>query len=479
MAKRTAVYCRISNDKEGAGVKVEDQRRDCLALAERLGLKVDPRDHKDGGDVYTDNDIGAYKNRPRPGYEALIAGIEAGHVGTVLAWHTDRINRNYEVAAHYIGQAERHNVITHTVQAGRWDLSNATSRATAHTQAIWAFHESALKAERQRAANLHRAERGQWNGRTRPFGYEVDGVTVREEEAATVRWAASEILAGTSLRAVTRDLNRRGVRTATGKAWEPKTIGNMLQRARLAGYAVYHGEIVGKAQWPAILDDDTWRGVCAILSDPTRRKQNGTARKWLLSGLARCGHDGCDLTVKSATRSGKAAGGMHLHAYECRSGGHVWRNAEEVDQYVEAVIIERLSRPDARDLLVPDLHDDTTALHQRDAALVARKDELGRLYGDGVIDAAQLAQGTAAIRRQRDDLRHQLAAAARGSVLAGVADAEDAADAWARLDLSRRRAVVDTLIEVTILPARRGNRKGRKPGESMFDPATVAITWKR
>jgi len=135
-----------------------------------------------------------------------------------------------------------------------------------------------------------------------------------------------------------------------------------------------------------------------------------------------------------------------------------------------------VSRPDARQLLVPDQRTDTAALHARDTALRERLDELGRLYGDGAIDALQLQAATASIRTQREQITAELAAASRGSVLAGVADAPDPAKVWKGLDLSRRRAIIDTLATVTILPARRGRRPGWRAGEPYFDPRTVAVT---
>ena len=118
---------------------------------------------------------------------------------------------------------------------------------------------------------------------------------------------------------------------------------------------------------------------------------------------------------------------------------------------------------------------DTAALHTRDQALRERLDELGRLYGDGVIDAPQLTAATAQIRAQREQITAELAAASRGSVLAGVADAPDPAAVWEGLDLSRRRAIIDILAQVTILPARKGRRPGWQAGQSYFDPQTVRI----
>jgi site-specific DNA recombinase len=143
------------------------------------------------------------------------------------------------------------------------------------------------------------------------------------------------------------------------------------------------------------------------------------------------------------------------------------------------VIVERLSRPDAADLLAPDQTGDTSALHLKDAALQARLDELGRLAGEGEIDPSQLVQATAAIRRQREEITTALRGMTRGSVLAGVADAEDPAKVWKGLDLSRKRAIVDVLSDVVILKAHKGRRPGWRSGETYFDPATVEITWKR
>jgi hypothetical protein len=234
-------------------------------------------------------------------------------------------------------------------------------------------------------------------------------------------------------------------------------------------------EIVGRAQWPALIDEDTWRGVCAVLGDPARRTNTTTAHRWLMSGLARCEVCGSPVKSFSATASRRHT----KPVYTCRSGKHVIRNAVEVDAYIEALIVERLSRPDAADLLAPDRKGDTSALHLKDAALQARQDELGRLAGEGEIDPSQLIQATAAIRRQREEITNALAAMTAGSVLAGVADAEDPAKVWAGLDLSRKRAIIDVLIEVVILPAHKGRRVGWRAGETYFDPESVRIVWKR
>jgi hypothetical protein len=156
----------------------------------------------------------------------------------------------------------------------------------------------------------------------------------------------------------------------------------------------------------------------------------------------------------------------------------VIRTAEEVDAFVEEVVIGVL-RERGADLLVPDQAGDTSQLHLRDAALAARLGEAARMFSAGTIDGPQLEEITADLRQQREAITAQLAAMTKGSVLAGVADAADPAKVWAGLDLSRKRAVIDVLMIVTILPAKRGRRPGWRAGESYFDPATVGIKPKR
>jgi DNA invertase Pin-like site-specific DNA recombinase len=480
MGTRAAVYCRISEDRHGTGQKVEDQEADCRRLAERLGLEV--------VEVYVDNDLTAHKGsrryKERPGYRDLLTAIRTGQVDAVLATEIERLHRDSRELLDYIDACQPYDLPTYTVRAGNLDLSTSSGRMVAKILAAKAEHEIEVMKDRMRAARLHKVGRGEWVGGRRPFGYEYDGRTAIPAEADALGWAASQVLTGISLAATCNGLNARGIRTATGKEWRPTELRRVLLRPRNAGLIVHRGEIVGRAEWPPIINEDTWRGVCALLGDPTRRTNTTTARQWLLSGLARCGApvgDGiCGSPVRSFSAGGRSRGRQLKPTYTCRTGKHVVRDAAELDAYVEEVIVERLSRPDAADLLAPDQTRDVAALHARDAVLRARLDELGRLYGEGIIDAAQLAQGTAAIRHQREQITAQLAAASRGSVLVGVADAADPAKVWRGLDLSRKRAIVDVLIDVVILPAaHKGRRAGWRAGETYFDPTSVAVSWKR
>jgi DNA invertase Pin-like site-specific DNA recombinase len=467
MNRKAAIYVRISEDREsrgGAGLGVKRQEDDCRALASRLGWAVvEP--------IYEDNDVSAYSGKPRPSYRRLLADLRTGVADAVLCWHTDRLHRSPVELEEYIEVCQPREIPTQTVKAGPLDLATPSGRLMARQLGAYARFESEHHSDRAKRARLQAATDGRWIGGLRPFGYGADGMTLIEAEADAIRWMAAEVLAGNSLRSIARKLNAEGTFTSQGRPWTPRAVALLLQRPRNAGLSQHRGEPIGPAKWPAILDSDTWRGVVAVLGDPTRNTTTSRARKWLLSGLALCGV--CGEPVRSTV---SAWGTRRAPAYVCPAG-HVRRNAVELDDYVEATVVERLSRPDAAELLAPDHTGDLAALHAQDAGLRARLDELGRMFGDGMIDALQLASGTASIRTQREAVTEALAASSRGSVLQGVADAPDVAEVWEGLDLSRRRAIVDVLLEVTILRTKRGG--ARRKGETTFDPASVGIEWKR
>jgi len=111
------------------------------------------------------------------------------------------------------------------------------------------------------------------------------------------------------------------------------------------------------------------------------------------------------------------------------------------------------------------------------SGLSARLDELVDLHTAGDITARQLQRGTASLREQLDALDKQLATNVSSTALNGVIGPQ-ASSIWPTLDLGRRRAIVQTLVTVTIERARRGRRPGWRPGEPYFDPQSISFDWK-
>jgi site-specific DNA recombinase len=93
--------------------------------------------------------------------------------------------------------------------------------------------------------------------------------------------------------------------------------------------------------------------------------------------------------------------------------------------------------------------------------------EIAEMLGEGELTRteAQIARSRATARLERAEA--EITAATAASPLAGIVDTPDPAAVWAGLEIGRRRAVLDCVMTVTVLPAIR-------PGPR-FDPATVRI----
>lgn len=458
------IYVRISRDREGAGLGVERQEQDCRALARKLGWRV--------VDVYSDNDLSAYSGKPRPNYKRMLADVHSGRVDAVIVWHTDRLHRSPTELEEYIAACEPRAVPTQTVKAGPLDLSTASGRMVARQLGAVARYEVEHMIERQLSAKAQAAAAGRWKGGRRPFGYEADGVTVRPIEATAATRAAEQVLAGRSLSALAREFNSGGIATSTGREWTPTEVKRMLIRPRNAGLMEHRGQIIGDAEWPAILDRDTWFAVRAVLTAPERRTNAGSEARWLLSGIALCGVCADGTTVKIA-RIGTASGQV---AYSCRRSRHMVKDAPRVEEYVTEIVAGRLRRSDVRALATRP-GTDTSGLHVELDAYRKRLDDLAGAFADGDIDARQMREGSERLRLRVADVEARLAEAMSGSVFAGIVDADDPGAAWVGAPLDQRRAILDALARITLHKSGRGRPAGWRPGEPYMRPETIEIEW--
>jgi hypothetical protein len=197
----------------------------------------------------------------------------------------------------------------------------------------------------------------------------------------------------------------------------------------------------------------------ALLTDESRRK-GPSARRWLLGGLALCGRCDDGTTVKVSYRENNAAG-ESVRIYKCRVQPHLSREASFCDWRVAERVIRRLSRDDARDLLIDDDREDLADLRSEQSTLRMRLDQLAEAFSDGALTASQLKAGTERLRARLVDVEARMVHVDRAPLLADLVTAQDVRQAWKAAGLDRQRAVIDLLYKVTLLP--RG--PGRRPAE--------------
>jgi site-specific DNA recombinase len=498
-AMRTAVYARLSDDEAGEGENVDIQKTECADHA----AEKDPPWEVVG--TFEDNDISAsrYSTKPRPGYLALLASIRAGAVEAVLVTEMPRLYRRLEELLELIRLAEttslRH---IEAVDGGGYDLSTGEGIHNAVSAVNNAALESRKISDRAKRKKKAQAKNGAFAGGARPYGYEADGVTVREAEAEVIRWAAAELLKGRGIRSLVAELNRKGLKTSKGHAWRPLNLRRILLSKRIVGIRVHQGAEY-PAAWPAILDRETWERLQLLLNAEARmvgaNRKGG--RTYLLTGMIFCGRCGGEGRAKAAMIGYGKRDQRDLQArrrYYCRATddrgvqvgcGKVTRLAEPVEALVSQAVLDVLDSDRMAEVLGTAQGDEMAGLLDAYQDRKLKLDDLVADYASGLLNREQLAQAKTIVEDAMEDLRRRIDKLSSGRALAALPVGQSIRQAWQAADLDWRRSLVSLVVErVVIYPGRPGPRRWPADDDAellervgrqwCFDDTKVEIIWR-
>jgi len=416
-ARCAGIYVRISDDKAEDAAGVGRQESDCRDLAARLGWEV--------GGVYVENDTSAFKRRTvrlpdgttglrvvRPAFRRLLDALASGAVDALVGYDLDRVARDPRDLEDLIDVVEARGVPTRAV-TGSLDLSSDAGITMARVMVAVANKSSRDSSRRIARKHQELAEQGRvGGGGIRSFGYARDGVTVDEQEAAVLRDLAAHVLDGMSLSAAARWLTETRVPTVRGGTWQSRSVHAVLTKPRVAGLREHRGEIVGKAAWPAILDQDTWERVCLALEGRARGSVNAMQR-WL-TGVLRCSR--CQHGLSGSQQAG-ARGPRYWCATPRGGCGGVAVDATQSEAYIEALVLAYLARPDVlADLRAATSSQSTETARQEAAADELQLKELAGLWGARNITTAEYMTARKEIEGRLSRWRGLLRASLPGTV---------------------------------------------------------------
>ena len=474
----TAVYLRQSKDSEGDELAIDRQRTGCLKLCRDKGWNSIRE--------YPDNDRSASNGKPRPRYQQMLKDIGAGKIARVVVWDLDRLHRQPIELEHFMKLADSRQLALATV-TGEVDLATDNGRLFARIKGAVAMAEVERKSARQKAAAEQMAK-GEGGGRPwwpqRPFGFDADRdpvtgkwwtakrnptvyneIRLNRDEAKLLKLAYKDFLNGTPLYAIAKRWNEGDppVTTPRGNRWSGSRVRELLLLARNAGLREFRGEVVGKGTWPEIVDEDTWRRAHAKI---TEKKTTGPyqGRKYLLSGIARCGECEAPLTSHISARGKRQ--------YACYNAGcrKISRDGSKVDEIIIAAVVRRLSRDDAVDLLRPAVEEvDANALRAERKTLRDKLKQLGKDFATAPPEFTQAA--LAEINGRLEEIRGELEDPGKAAIFEDVIGAKDVRKAFLGLDLGRQRTIVDALLTPTVNPVGKGSAR-------VFDPDAIEPGWK-
>lgn len=460
MSERAGIYCRLSWSPDGNEEKVDRQEEDCRATAGRLGWTISERH------VYKDNSASAWKrNRKRPGWDAMLAAIEADEIDRIVVYHGDRLVRQPKDLERLLSLSEEKLIRLASVSGVR-DLSSADDRFILRIEVAQACKSSDDTSRRVKRGWEARARKGlPVGGGRRPFGFEADRITVRPVEADVLMKAAARLLAGQTMGGVVQWLNSVST-TSTGGPWKPRALEQLMTAPRIAGLVQHDGHLY-EAAWKPIVSVEDWEEIRSLYE--TRAAQfpyPGRARRYLLAGIAKCHKCGGGMSTKpTGGRNRKSS-----RIYFCRQCSSMGRNVRHLDEFVISQVLRVVNEPGFLDDLTEDAD---PRLGQEIATLERRrreaKQQLENLADHPDIDPGLIARSLNSFSRRIDELRSQQAASTATRVLARIAGIDR--EGWDALPLDLRTEAVRLLFRIEILPA-----TWRGPG---FDPASVRVRRRR
>ena len=298
-----------------------------------------------------------------------------------------------------------------TTGQGEIDLYSPTGVMMAQIKTAVSEHEIAMMRVRQLRAARQRAERGkpQWK---RAFGYLPDSrpkelddgtrtIDVAQQQLVQAAYAAI-VRRETTISKIAANWNAAGLTGVTGKPWSASTLSLFLRAPRNAGLRAHNDVIVVgedgqpvRGTWPPLVDEELWRAAQAVLNAPGRAPGPKSVRKHPLTGVMRCGKPGCDGRLagnwqmhRTGGQPGRPKAGevkqhsgqvAHALVYSCKTCLGVGVRAAQVEPLLMELVIGRLARPDAAELLRDKTFDAAEAdrLHTEEEVLLAREDAIG------------------------------------------------------------------------------------------------------
>lgn len=474
---RTAIYTRISRDRSGLSENVIVQERECRAYIEDKGWQF--------AGLWSDNDISVskYSTKPRPGYADLVESVKRGQVEAVLVTEMSRLYRRLEELLDLIKLAEVTSLSrVETTDGSAYWLNTGEGIHAAIATINNAMLESRKISDRMKRKKKVAAAEGRFHGGGRPYGYEADGLTIRESEAEIIRECVRRIIAGEGLADIVRDLNQRGVTGARGGQWLLSNTWRRIYNKRNIAIREHEGKDY-PAQWQPIYSIEDYH-LLEAYQRAHQRSHYGKVRgprRYVLTGFTYCA---CGAPMYGNAHAGP--NGQPRRRYRCKEWdnamvrvgcGKVFRLADPLEHFVREAVFHRLDNEDLASLLAArDGEADVQELIGEYEQRKRRLDALVEDYASGLLDRQQFAQAKGVAESALESSRQQLAQVQQRLTGLSISPGMTLREAWDERGVVWRHNFVKLLVEkVVVHPGHPGSHvyEGWR-----FDPDSVEIVWR-
>ena len=302
--KRCAIYTRKSVeeglDQEFNSLDAQREAGEAYIASQKAnGWVCLPTRYDDGG--YSGG------NMKRPALQQLLADCEAGLVDIIVVYKIDRLSRSI---CDFADLSKKFDEWGTQFVAVTQEINTATSagRMMLNILITFAQYEREVITERVRDKMAASRKKGKWVGGSVPMGYRVENkkLVVEPEEARVIQRIFQRFIEIQSPSLIAQELNKDGIRTKQGKAWDKPHIYRILSNHTYIGQVKYKGSIC-EGEQNAIVELDVWNRTREILAlnEPVPRQTKRMETIAPLKGILRCGHCDCAMMPTYARKNGK------------------------------------------------------------------------------------------------------------------------------------------------------------------------------
>lgn len=308
--KVAVLYARVSSVAQDVDLSISAQLKSLREYAAKNGYQVIEEfvDQAQSG-----------KTTDRPAFMQMISMARRPNkpFDTILIWKYSRFARSRHDSIVFKTMLKKSGVKVVSINEPSND-SPTGKLFEAMIESLDEFYSANLGEEITRGLR-ESASRGFCVGSVTPYGYRrvmvKDGNKERPKlepepfRSKVVQRIFKEVLEGRGLKEITTQLNADGVAGPTNKGWSKTTVFKIIANEAYTGTLVWGMNTIREQlpirvenAWPAIADKETFRQAHALLAEraPEKMHPKRVGSRYLLSGLAKCGHCGKALVGQSA-----------------------------------------------------------------------------------------------------------------------------------------------------------------------------------
>lgn len=220
---RAIGYCRVSTDQQAMnGLSLDLQQERIKAYATAKGFKLI--------DIIVDGGFSGKRLTNRPGMQRIFNLIQLKKADHVIVYKLDRAFRSTKDALKTMEIFEKNKISFHSI-CETIDTQSANGRLFYTILCAMAQWEGEQIGERVKAVWTKKKAEGKKCGGLVPYGFtNVKGRLIPDAKDQEMLRAVTEMRKeGSRLQDIADDLNRRDIRTKTGKTWNPALVHHVLK----------------------------------------------------------------------------------------------------------------------------------------------------------------------------------------------------------------------------------------------------------